>query len=116
MAKQGALVTVAALALGGYAAARLTARRRRRITFADKVVVITGGSRGLGLLLARRFAAEGAKLVICSRNDDELERAQTDLASRGCQVATVHCDVRLKTDVDALIRTAVETFGGVDVL
>jgi NAD(P)-dependent dehydrogenase (short-subunit alcohol dehydrogenase family) len=105
-----------ALALGAYGAARMSARNARRIDFRDKIVVITGGSRGLGLLLARRFGDAGAKLVICSRYSEELLSAEHELRRRGAEVKAVHCDVRLKTAVDDLIRTAVETFGGVDVL
>jgi NAD(P)-dependent dehydrogenase (short-subunit alcohol dehydrogenase family) len=105
-----------ALAAGIYGAARLAARASRATSFRDKVVVITGGSRGLGLLLARRFGGEGAKLVICSRNDEELRRAQTELHNAGVDVEAVHCDVRLKIAVEDLIRTAVEAYGGIDVL
>src|SRR5687768_3258218 len=105
----------AALAAGMYGAARLAARTSRKYDFFDKVVVITGGSRGLGLLMARRFGAEGAKVVICSRDDEELRRAEEDLRGRGVRVTAVHCDVRLKVAVEDLIRTAVATYGGIDV-
>ncbi len=110
------VLKLGALAFGGYVAARLALRRVRRIDFRDKVVVITGGSRGLGLLLARRFGAEGAKIVICGRDQDELERARQDLQRRGIDVTAAHCNVRLRIDVEALVRTAVETYGGVDIL
>jgi NAD(P)-dependent dehydrogenase (short-subunit alcohol dehydrogenase family) len=86
------------------------------MNFRDKVVVITGGSRGLGLLLARRFGDEGAKLVICSRNEEELRRARNELYNRGVEIEAVHADVRLKVAVEDVIRTAVETYGGIDVL
>ncbi len=105
-----------AIAAGIYGAARLATCASRVTSFRDKVVLITGGSRGLGLLLARRFGAEGAKLVICSRNEEELRRARNELHNRGVEVEAVHGDVRLKVAVEDLIRTAVETFGGVDVL
>ena len=105
-----------ALAAGVYGAARLATRASRATSFRDKVVVITGGSRGLGLLLARRFGDEGAKIVICSRNEEELRRARNELYNRGVEVEAVHADVRLKVAVEDVIRTAVETFGGVDVL
>src|SRR6476469_4231528 len=110
------LLKLGALALGGYFAARMTMRRIRQIDFRDKVVVITGGSRGLGLALARQFGREGAKLVICSRDQDELERAAGELHGRGIVVKPVHCDVRLSNDVEFLSRAAVETFGRIDVL
>ena len=111
------LLTLAGIGLGMYAAARFAARRVRRMDFTNKVVVITGGSRGLGLLLARRFGDEGARLVIAARDEEELRRAERDLRDRGVRdISIVPCNIRLKNDVENLIRTAVETFGGVDVL
>src|SRR6185503_20288988 len=47
----------------------------------NKTVLITGGSRGLGLVMAREFAREGARLALCARDDEELERARMDLDS-----------------------------------
>src|SRR5438874_5078871 len=116
MADEHPLLKFGAIALGGYLAARAATARTRRIDFRDKVVVITGGSRGLGLLLARRFGAEGAKIVIASRDQDELNRAADELRARGIDVTATHCNVRLRIDVEALIRTATEIYGGVDVL
>ena len=55
-----------ALAAGAVLAVRGIARLARRIEFRDRVVVLTGGSRGLGLAMARQLAAAGAKLVICA--------------------------------------------------
>ena len=111
------LLALAAVGLGVYAAARFAVRRARRIDFRERVVVITGGSRGLGLLLARRFGAEGAKLVIAARDEEELRRAEHDLRRRGAaDVRVVPCNIRLKNDVESLIRSAVESFGTVDVL
>src|SRR4026208_288487 len=82
----------------------------------DKVVLITGGSRGLGLVLAREFAQEGARLVICARDEDELQRARTDLESRGAQVMTYPCDVTSRTDVLEMVAAIESAVGGVDVL
>jgi len=84
--------------------------------FKDKVVLITGGSRGLGLVMAREFAREGARLVICARNEDELQRARVDLESRGAEVMTHRCDVASRTDVNEMIAAVEARFGGVDVL
>jgi NAD(P)-dependent dehydrogenase (short-subunit alcohol dehydrogenase family) len=58
-----------------------------------QVSLITGESRGLGLLLARAFAAEGCKIAICSRDAGELAEGERDLEQRGAMVATVVCDI-----------------------
>jgi len=74
-----------------------------------KTVLITGGSRGLGLVMAREFAREGARLVLCARDETELERAQADL---GGDVMIVPCDITDKRSVTEMI----ERVGSVDVL
>jgi len=84
--------------------------------FGDKVVVITGGSRGLGLVMARRLAREGARLALIARDEDELSRARVDLESRGAQVMTVRCDVRDNGDVEQAVEAILAQLGGIDVL
>ncbi len=79
-----------------------------------KTVLITGGSRGLGLVMAREFAREGARLVLCARDETELHRARTDL--EGFDVMTVPCDVTDKQTVTEMIERVNARFGGVDVL
>jgi NAD(P)-dependent dehydrogenase (short-subunit alcohol dehydrogenase family) len=79
-----------------------------------KTVLITGGSRGLGLVMAREFAREGARLVLCARDETELRRARTDL--EGFDVMTVPCDVTDKQAVTEMIERVSARFGGVDVL
>src|ERR1043166_7223565 len=64
-----------------------------RFSLKDKVVLITGGSRGLGLVLARHICAEGGKVALLARDSDELVRAKTDLARRGGKVLTIQCDL-----------------------
>ncbi|HWA98782.1 MAG TPA: SDR family NAD(P)-dependent oxidoreductase, partial [Pirellulales bacterium] len=91
-------------------------RRRFAYSFRNKVVVITGGSRGLGLCLARQFGAEGARLALCARDEDELRRARDDLHSRGIDPLTVECDVTNRQQVNAFVREVVGRYGGIDVL
>ena len=80
----------------------------------DRVAVITGGCSGIGLATAKRFAEEGAKLVIGDVNDEAGARVVEDLG--GADVATyVHVDVTSKDEVDALFRTAKDTYGSVDI-
>lgn len=81
-----------------------------------KTVLLTGGSRGLGLALARELTREGANLVICARDESELDRAQTELRLKGGNVLAVTCDVTDAGQVKDLVARTVERFGSVDVL
>ncbi|MBV9211252.1 MAG: SDR family oxidoreductase [Acidobacteria bacterium] len=101
---------------GALLAARALTRRWREYDFKSKTVLITGGSRGLGLVLAREFAREGARIAICARDAEELERARADLKARGASVLAVPCDVTEREQANELIKIVSEHFGGVDVL
>ena len=80
----------------------------------DRVAVITGGCSGIGLATAKRFAEEGAKLVIGDVNDEAGAGVVEELG--GADVATyVHVDVTSKDEVDALFRTAKDTYGSLDI-
>jgi NAD(P)-dependent dehydrogenase (short-subunit alcohol dehydrogenase family) len=91
-------------------------RKARALDFSGKSVVIFGGSRGLGLVIARELAAEGARLMLVARNTDELDRAWHELEDRGATVATVACDIRERQQVNHAISEAVARYGGIDVL
>jgi NAD(P)-dependent dehydrogenase (short-subunit alcohol dehydrogenase family) len=77
-----------------------------------EVAVVTGGCSGIGLATVRRFAAEGAQVVIGDLDDARGKEVVDDLASG---TLFVHCDVTDKEEVDALFRTAKDTYGSVDV-
>src|ERR1041385_172749 len=81
-----------------------------------KTVLITGGSRGLGLVMAREFAREGARVALCARDEAELERAQADLETLTAEVMTVPCDVTNRQSVALMIDHVDSRFRGVDVL
>jgi NAD(P)-dependent dehydrogenase (short-subunit alcohol dehydrogenase family) len=102
----------AVLALVGI---RRALRRARRITFRDKVVLICGGSRGLGLVLARKFLGQGSRVAICARDAEELQRAQEELSRRG-EVFIITCDVTDRSDVENMIAAVHDRFGRIDVL
>src|SRR4051812_20969839 len=70
----------------------LRAAFREKYSFHNKSVVITGGSRGLGLELARIFAAEGARLTLLARTAATLEKARMELEQRGARVLAIPCD------------------------
>jgi NAD(P)-dependent dehydrogenase (short-subunit alcohol dehydrogenase family) len=95
---------------------RSVLRHARRYELAGRRVLVTGGSRGLGLLLARRLVAQGAKVAICARDGDELERARRDLVGLGGEVLALPCDVGVRESVERLVQTVVEQWAGVDVL
>ncbi len=106
---------LAGLALAGWAASRFLAARRR-LDLRDKVVLITGGSRGLGLALARELAAKGARLVICGRTAEDLVWAKQDLEQRGARVLALPCDVTDPAQVARLVADARLQLGPIDVL
>jgi NAD(P)-dependent dehydrogenase (short-subunit alcohol dehydrogenase family) len=92
-------------------------RTRHVMDFSRRVVVITGGSRGLGLVLARKLAARGARLVLLARDESELDRARRLIQEEHqVEVMTLRCDVRRKADVRAAVATILDTFTSVDVL
>lgn len=107
---------LAAAGAGALLAGRSLARRLFEYSFRGKVVLITGGSRGLGLVMAREFAREGARLVICARRRDELEAARADLKRRGAEVLAIPCDVTDRAQVNEMIKVARDRFGKIDVL
>ncbi|HEY0170105.1 MAG TPA: SDR family NAD(P)-dependent oxidoreductase [Pyrinomonadaceae bacterium] len=107
---------LAAAGAGAYLAARAVYRRFGGYDFAGKTVLITGGSRGLGLVLARGFAAEGARVAVCARDPKELERARTDLSSRGADAFAFPCDVTERAQVRELVEVVTRHFGRIDVL
>lgn len=107
---------LAAMGAGALVAARLLVRKWQEYDFRDKVVLITGGSRGLGLVLARELAGEGARLAICARDEAELQKALDDLTGRGAQAFAVPCDVTDREQVNRMIASVTEHFGRIDVL
>ena len=113
--QQKALFAAAGLGLGVLGRGLLKARKTTA-EMRGSVVFITGGSRGLGLAMAREFAADGAKIVICARDESELDRASYDLKKRGAEVLTLRCDVRDREAVESAIDQAVAYFGRIDVL
>jgi NAD(P)-dependent dehydrogenase (short-subunit alcohol dehydrogenase family) len=82
-----------------------------------RVVLVTGGSKGLGLAMARGFAEAGADVVISSRHQDELDRALVEITD-GLDVKglAIESDMTIREDVKRLAETAVSEMGRVDVL
>jgi len=81
-----------------------------------KVVIITGGSKGIGLACARAFASEGARVSIGSRSEANLEEARQTLAKEGFQVVTVRADFSLPKEAEAAVKQTEKLLGPTDVL
>lgn len=103
------------LGAAAYAAHRIL-RHRRRIEWRGKVVLITGGSRGLGLVLARKLLLRGARVAICSRSLPALRRAEAELLAISPDVLAVPADVTRLYDIELLMDAIRTRFGGVEVL
>jgi NAD(P)-dependent dehydrogenase (short-subunit alcohol dehydrogenase family) len=85
-------------------------------TLTGTTVMITGASRGLGRALARSAAREGATLALCARGGEALEATAEECRGLGTEVLAVLADVSDAADVERFAATALERFGGVDVL
>lgn len=81
-----------------------------------KVTIVTGASAGIGLACARRFAEEGAKVVLADINEERGQAAAAALKDEGHEALFVRCDVGDKAQVDSLIAAAVDAFGRLDVM
>src|SRR5688572_15007279 len=111
-----------AFVLGAVGAGVLVAaqawRRRNPYDFAGKSVLITGGSRGLGLVMARELAAEGARLTLIARDAEELARAAADILERhpDADVLTIVSDIRHRYEGERAVAQSLERYGAIDVL
>jgi NAD(P)-dependent dehydrogenase (short-subunit alcohol dehydrogenase family) len=110
------LLFTGGLGLGAMLTGRALLRKSRWFSYRGKTVLVTGGSRGLGLVLARQLVEAGARVAICARNEKDLRTAQEDLQKRGGQVLSICCDVREGGQVQTMVNQVREHFGTLDVL
>jgi len=80
----------------------------------DAVAIVTGGSTGIGHAAALRFAAEGANVVVADVNVDDGEQTVAEIREAGGEATFVEADVSDETDAEAMVQTAVDTYGGLD--
>src|SRR5438477_4578963 len=87
-----------------------------RFSFDGRIVLITGGSRGLGLALAREACALGARVALLARDPNELARARDDLRRNGGDALPVECDLLEPAEIEQAVTRIVDHFGGLDVV
>ena len=85
-------------------------------TVAGKVVLITGGSSGIGLAAAHKFAEAGATTIICGRDQDKLDEACAEAKAKGYQFIAYSADIADMTDCDRFVQLLIDNHGGVDFL
>lgn len=86
------------------------------LSLADKVAIITGGSRGIGRVIAIGFAEAGADVVVCSRTLADLEKVAGEIRALGRRSLAVEANIAVKSDVDNLVEKTLEEFGTIDIL
>src|SRR5258707_5259566 len=104
------------LSAGALAGAAALAARRAPDDLRGEVAIVTGASRGLGLLLARELARQGCPLVICARDPAELDRAAAQLREEGADVTAVACDVTDEATPSRLGQAAPQRHGRLDLV
>src|SRR5947209_3343625 len=109
MARFDKAFMMAAGAAGAVIAARALLRRARSADLAGEVVLITGGSRGLGLAMAREFATEGCRIAVCARDRAELDAVDSDFYG-------VECDVTDRRQVERMLDKVQRHYGAIDIL
>jgi NAD(P)-dependent dehydrogenase (short-subunit alcohol dehydrogenase family) len=82
----------------------------------DRVAIVTGGSRGIGLEMAEGLAEAGAALMLCARRDEWLTPTVADMRKKGFRVEGMLCDVSKADDVQAVVDKTIAVFGKVDIL
>jgi short-subunit dehydrogenase len=105
-----------ATTVGAAAVAGRRGRPRAEDDLRGEVAVVTGASRGLGLLLATELAQRGCRLLICARDQDELDQAAARLRGTGAQVATVACDIAQEEFAPRLVQAAQDQYGRLDIV
>ncbi|MEM8536110.1 MAG: SDR family NAD(P)-dependent oxidoreductase [Chloroflexota bacterium] len=115
MKRSSSIIALSALGLGSL----LLLRGRRQQPLLDirnRVVLITGGSRGLGLVLARHLGYRGARLALVARDDYELRRAEDEMHTMGAVAKAFVCDIRDQQQVQDTVQRVVDHYGAIDIL
>jgi len=88
----------------------------RGFDLAGRAALITGGAGGIGLAIARRFGAAGARVVLADINKEAADRAVTELERSGCRAVALAADVSRSAEAESMVRGALQAFGAIDIL
>ena len=110
------LLALAAAGAGLYLTQRYLKNRADEYDLHGKCVLITGGSRGLGLVLGREFVRQGARVAICARDAEELERASAQLVRPGQPVLALPCNIGNPDEVNEMVSNVRQHMGRIDIL
>jgi len=110
------VLTYGAIAAGGFLLTRALVKKVKKFKVKNKVVLVTGGSRGVGLEMARQLAEEKAKLVICARDEQELQKAAEELSPKAKDFMAITCDLRDKYQIQKMMAEIEARMGPVEIL
>lgn len=110
------IVGIGTVAAAGLLLVKTLARRSRAFDLADKVVLITGASRGLGLVLAREFAKHGPRIAVCARDEAELEQVAEEFSWMGDRFMAISCDMANREHVENMVIQVEALLGPIEVL
>lgn len=110
------ITSYSVLAIGTYLVGKSIMRTFNKFPLSNKVVLITGGARGLGIILARQMAEEEAKIVICGRTEESLHAASEDLNPIIKNHIAIQCDITDKQQIKQMIRRITNELGTIDIL
>lgn len=114
--KASTFLKVSAATCASVVLLRWFVRKSCHFSYSGKRILVTGGSRGLGLVLARKLVMEGARVAICARDEGELHRAVKQLRDLGGEVLGIQCDVREKDQVQAAVKQLTDAWRSIDIL
>lgn len=87
-----------------------------KLDLKDKVAIVTGGAGGIGTAIAKAYAEAGAKVVVSSRNQENIDKVAADLKVLGGEALAITTDVTIPEQVDNMVRQTVDAFGRIDIL
>jgi len=100
----------------GLWAAQKTVESFSKMRLKGKVVMITGGTRGLGLILTRQLIEKQAKVAICARSEEELQKVSTEFSSNANHFLAIPCDITKKEEVKQMVIEIGKKLGLIDIL